>query len=276
MKRSLLALTVVALPLTWMGPAEARAEPAAGESVFVTHDDVELNPDGESWTLVHRSSGNFVASWEKSGGLWESVDEAFAAVESEVTCSGKAAEKILRSYDTYAALQDSGIVEFIDEETWAWAEGKVPASVEECASDSAWTWAETPSERLKDGTTEVRIPLSKIGPGTHELFLLELERTGCGRVDYEDGWVESQCFTPGLKSTTAVVIPEPISASRTALPSAHPGGAGSSDDESVWANPLIWGGLGGLVAGGIGIALLIVRRRRAEGRPGFDRVRQQQ
>lgn len=278
--RRLLLTTAVILTMGLVSvPTLARADPEsaqqaeeemkAAENSFVSSGEVELAPDGESWIVVFRAGGQYIASWERKDGYWEDPDAAFAAVEAASTCRTTLLIQYAKEFDSYDDLLSSDDIVESEGGGWRWADGSdQQQALAKCRTDSDWAWADTPSEDREDGTTAVRVPLTKIGPGTHEIFLLTLNDNSCETHEWPDGsWITLGCSERGQVVTATVDVPQPPQASPTAAPeatddpSAMPSDGDGADTGGVQPAWIVGGGIAVLALAGLGYAVARSRRR---------------
>jgi hypothetical protein len=143
-------------------------------------------------------SGEYLASWERNAGVWESPEQAVALGLTPVaTCRQQVVSSFLNRYPTQAELYTH--FTFNDDGSW-----KSPELLKEiqdkCISGAQWTDAQTLGSVDKDGNWVVDIPLYKMPPGQHLVFIMGVDYSGtsgdpsCSRT-FEDGsWIGYDCI----------------------------------------------------------------------------------
>ncbi len=183
--------------------------------------EVHGSGDDAYWSIRIRSSGGYVATWERDEGVWNSPQEALKQINEGLACSYAVTERLLDSVsstDEYSRLpqviryenDDGGFSVALAEDSAEYAEKK------KCTEGRSWDWSATPSEETDEaGVGEVRVPVSVVGPGVHRMFLQQVEDGDLVKHEYADGsWIS---YTPtrvavGDPVWVTVAIPEPLSA----------------------------------------------------------------
>lgn len=183
----------IGIPLSVSAPALAEE----GSWVFITPNGavvpIQTAEDGtQFWDLQIQGTGNFISSWERKSGYWSSAATATEAANSRQRCFIAAKEAYVNRFDSYEAFiqaptsrrEDKGDDTF----TW-WIEGdaEIDAAFAACKDESEWssdqvTW----SKDEATGIWTVRIPVSLYGPGTHNLFIQNLNTP-------DDKYFDPQC-----------------------------------------------------------------------------------
>lgn len=244
-----------ALPV---GPnAHASVPTPTNEGVFVDDDQISLTPDEEFWEMTIRVDSAYIATWERSDGIWESVDEAKAAIRARNDCIVAATLEAMGRFASYREFTASELVEPTEDGTLKWVQGTdVTTSLVTCRAESEWSWVGENHALAEDGQT-VRIPLTQIGPGDHDIFVLLLRDVDCARKVWPDGSsLTLTCLVPSHVDVTTVTVPDPE--------------ADASDDRATTQadeydpQPAFWA-LGGLVALAAIVTTVVIalRRRRS-------------
>ncbi|MGY4856868.1 hypothetical protein [Cryobacterium sp. AP23] len=160
----------------------------------------QAKDDSWFWQVTLDAEAGYIASWERESGLWSSADEAQAALEVSGDCYLSLFNESLAPYGSKAESDQHN--ESTDPESSWSTQAFVDASAA-CTPD--WSSSQVTMSNAESGDIVVNIPLSLIGPGTHQLFTLGLERTysydrlgECPTVGWEDGyweWCEIPVYT---------------------------------------------------------------------------------
>jgi|GEM_PF-6605197 len=250
---------------------------------------LKAGPGGKSfWELTVKGGGAYIASWERSTGVWSTPEEAGAALTGMYDCRNKAVMKFVDQFPTYQAFNaspgvkdEAGKMSFVDPAT--------VKAMEKCLTDSSISSDQVKyvKEKATSGKTPrsvvIQIPAALTGPGTHELFiakyaLLASGNPACPRKtwapgpDSMGGAIGGMC-NPSLQDIKKFTVTIPREASATVL-GGPVAAAGTWFEPSAYSNarPLDVGAtagtVGATVAGlwpaavpalvlGVGLALLL-------------------
>lgn len=145
-------------------PSVTVVSDVAGGPAVLGHDDAL----GWYWQVRLRGVDGYVASWERTRGLWAGPDQARLAITAETHCE----REVIGDYaDRYVSERSFEKAVAWDHATGRITDRKLSADLDACDDAVGWDWSRTPSTRASDGTQTVRIPLSVVGPGRHALFV---------------------------------------------------------------------------------------------------------
>jgi hypothetical protein len=190
---------------------------------------VQLNKDADgaySWRVsIEASKGQmYIASWDRSHGLWASPAEATAALHRLGDCQMSVKKAWVGKWNSYAEVKAHDTAPEPDR----WTTPDIDKGLKACSAASGLG-----SEQIRYSPTDtggsIDIPLDLLGPGPHSLFVLGVEspegvskgQPGCAEVTYADGsWANAGCqFMTSEPVTFAVNVPYPPVAG-TVLPAA--------------------------------------------------------
>jgi hypothetical protein len=185
--------------------------------------DLHQRPDGTfSWRVNLNHQGSFIASWERSAGVWTSVAEAQAALTQTADCQKSVKMTWLEQWTSFADLKAHDESPLPDK----WQSSSIHGAYTECETTSGWSSTQVSMSPAATGIN-IDIPLELIGPGTHNLFVIGLSRpdndmpgqAGCTGKIYDDGsWASAGCsFEMSEPVHFTVTVPFPP-AQGTVLP----------------------------------------------------------
>ncbi|MCG2796948.1 MAG: hypothetical protein L6367_00250 [Cellulomonas sp.] len=170
--------------------------------------------DGQwAFEIRLREAGTYIATWERRTGTWSDPQAAASAAIALDECRDGIDDGFFAQFATEADFAAAPGVQVTDG-TYAIDDAVRTAweqQYDTCTAASEWAWERTPS-RVDGDDTVVTVPLSVLGPGRHDLFVLGLTTTGT--TDYHhwpDGWVGFPTRQTELGETTwfTVYVPEP-------------------------------------------------------------------
>ncbi|NVM97766.1 hypothetical protein [Arthrobacter sp. SDTb3-6] len=234
--------------MAWGGVAPAAAVPGdEGAAVDVVEPGrapvvLKAGPDGKSyWELTVEGGGAYIASWERSSGLWGSAGEAAAALKGMYDCRNNAVLKYASRFATYGAFNRAAGTKHGAGTGLSFTDPATVKAFAACMKDSHISSDQVKSVRAKAGKGKpaaaqvIQIPAALTGPGTHELFiarysLLALGNPMCPRMTWgsspgvEGGTITGRC-NPSLKDLKTFTVTIPREASDTVLggPVVEPG-----------------------------------------------------
>ena len=202
-------------------------------------------PDGKSyWELTVEGEGAYIASWERSSGLWRNSGEAAAALAAMYDCRNKAVLKYADQFASYGAFNEAPGTKYDPETGLTITDPATVKARDACLKDSHISSDQVTSFRDKadkgnkgeSGTLVViQIPTALIGPGTHELFIAKFVFLAAGNPvcpkktwdpgpGIRGGAITSRC-NPILKDPKTFTVTVPRDASATVLggPVVEPG-----------------------------------------------------
>lgn len=171
----------IGIPLSATAPAFAED----GTWTFVTPNGavvpIQTAEDGtQFWDVQIQGSGTYITSWERKTGYWPSNSSAISEANALRTCQIAVKESYVNRFDTYEAFDQAPTSKHQAKDdgslTW-WIEGdsEVEAAFSACKDESEWSTEEvSQSKDDATGITTVRIPVGLFGPGTHNLFIQNL------------------------------------------------------------------------------------------------------
>lgn len=187
--------------MTYMAdPADAAVPPSPVIIEPAPTGVIELHqrPDGTySWQVNLNAHGPFIASWERSSGLWTSVEEAKEGLQKHADCQKSVRNAWLEqwtSFDDVKAHDESPLPN-------RWESSSINGALIECGTSSGWSPEQVTTSSADTGVN-VDIPIDLIGPGTHQLFVIGLAmpdndtlgQAGCAHKLYADGsWAGAGC-----------------------------------------------------------------------------------
>ncbi|MDJ0314696.1 hypothetical protein [Arthrobacter sp. H35-D1] len=233
------------------GAGSAGAVPADGGAQAATVDveepgaaPVALKTDADGnayWELEVKAVGLYIASWQRSSGIWESPEAAQAALVVLFRCRNATYMNYLSQFASYDAFssapgvrrKEDGGTSFTDPAT---VKARDNCLVEADINFEQLTSVEDASNEGKSvGRAVVQIPTALTGPGTHELFiagyeLLDGHAAACPKKswaagpDKRGGIVTLGC-DPTLKDVKKFTLTVPRHVSPTVLrgPVVEPG-----------------------------------------------------
>ena len=187
-------------------------------------------------------SGEYLASWERSSGVWESPEQAVALGLTPVaTCRQKVVSAFLNRYPTQAELYSH--FEFNPDGSWG-SQELLREIQSTCISGAAWTDAQTLGSVDENGNWVVDIPLSKMGPGQHLVFIMGIDYSGtsgdpsCSRTFDDGSWIGYDCIA-SYSAPVYYQVNIPVPSSGSGAGNTLPGplvGVGSFFDQSGFSN----------------------------------------
>jgi hypothetical protein len=265
--RGFFGLVVLVMALATFGGAQA-AHAANGVSI-VSPTSTQLaplaqRPDG-TWvaeiTMSATGSSDYLASWEKRGGVWATPVEAAAAIEDLNKCKQSVVQAYFGKYATRADLYTH--FQFNPDGSWQSAEiDKLLATT--CDATSPWSDVESLGHVDGAGRWVVDVPLSKLPPGSHQVFLMSVSTAGSNTYDacsktWPDGsWTGYDCwaiYSQPVYYTINVPVP---STSNRPLPGIAVA-EGSFFEQSVFSDlePVNWEELPEDIARAAGVAVIL-------------------
>lgn len=202
-------------------------------------------PDGKSyWELTVEGEGAYIASWERSSGLWRNTDDAAAALTAMYDCTNKAVLKYSDQFASYGAFNDAPGTKYDPETRLTITDPATVKARDACLDDSHISSDQVTSFRDKSdkgnkgesGTLVViQIPTVLTGPGTHELFIAKFvflaagnpvcpKKTWASGPGIRGGSITTRC-NPILKDPNTFTVTVPLNTSATVLggPVVEPG-----------------------------------------------------
>jgi hypothetical protein len=132
---------------------------------------------GLFWQVKVTSDTAYIATWERSAGIWHSAEEAKAALTSYAQCASVAKHAYLDRFTSYADFAASPTTQLTPgadtRYQWATSDETTLAAFKLCQKQSEWQWDQTQSSAT--GTPNqamINISAGQMGPGTHDLFVV--------------------------------------------------------------------------------------------------------
>jgi hypothetical protein len=208
---------------------------------------LKTGSDGRSyWELTVKGGGAYIASWERSSGIWATPEDAGAALTGMYDCRSKAVLKYVNQFPTYEAFSNAPGVKYGEGTGMTFTDPATVKTMAACLKDSfiSSDQVDYVKEKATSGKTPgsvvIQIPAALTGPGTHELFiakyaLLASGNPACPRKtwapgpDSMGGAIGGMC-NPGLKDIKKFTVTIPREASATVL-------GGPAAEAGTWFEP---------------------------------------
>jgi hypothetical protein len=228
----------------------APALPAhADDRVLPTPVDLPAGPtplvrtDDGQWAFQIRLAdvtSGYIATWEHRSATWADPDAARAEAEAQYACQAGIDDAFFAQYPSLDAFLTSPEVTVDGDSLFirsapleAWRQ-----RYDQCSAPSAWDWSRTGSRT--DGDVEVvTIPLSVLGPGRHDLFVLGVWKEAVSAThDWPDGWLQytTHRAATGPPVRFTVYVPRPTTRGTGATLRAPAVPPGSWFAQSSWSS----------------------------------------
>jgi hypothetical protein len=156
------------------------ASPAQAETVFEGPEpsltEVKVDSDGiATWDINFTADSAYIATWERTEGVWKSADEASAYVTALAQCQFDARAAYLQKFTTGEEFRTSPTTQITEKGSdyiWNTDDPETVEKFSRCNS-SEWSTDQVTVEFTDEesGAAVAHIPLDLMGPGNHELFL---------------------------------------------------------------------------------------------------------
>lgn len=217
----------IGIPLTATAPAFAEE----GTWTFVTPNGavvpIQTAEDGtQFWDVQIQGSGNFVATWERRQGYWNSTGPGIQAANNKRDCQIQVTENYFRRFSSWEDWNSSPTTGHNpDGTTWSIVgDPESDAAYAACNDASEYTAVQVKMTLNKEtGIYTVQIPVTLLGSGTHNLFIQNLEMPDdrydpslCRVINQaEFGWTgdlaTAGCrYTPGAFERISVNVEYPM------------------------------------------------------------------
>ena len=246
-----LFLGSAALLVAGPAQAEAVAQPVIKEPARSGIVGLNKAADGSySWRVSFEAPKGqmYVASWERSKGLWSSPAEATAALNRLGDCQMSVRKAWVGKWNSFAEVKAHDTAPQQDR----WTTPDIAKGLTACYADSGIGSEQVKSD-FSDTHSSIDIPVELIGPGTHKLFVMGVTQPdqpargqpGCTGVDYADGsWAGAGCqFATSEPVSFTVTVPYPPAAGMV-LPGANVAD-GSAFHSTVFSRLVTAPGFGG-------------------------------
>lgn len=186
----------------------------------------EVVGEGEDayWSVSIRRDSAYIATWERDpkNGVWESPEQALDAINKVEKCVGEVQLAFISQFtthDQFAAHPSSKLEDKPDGSfTWGFTEGSAEEEADlACREDYPWTTEFVTTVEADDpGMAEIQIPLSTLGPGTHKLFFMDVERLPTQRYDFSNGaWAGYVSGYEAVGEVKWITVAVPVPTSET-------------------------------------------------------------
>lgn len=202
---------------------------------------LKTGPGGKAyWELKVVADGSYIASWERSSGLWGTPAEALTSLEGMYACRNKAILAYVSQFAGYRAFLLAPGVKHDPTTGLTFTDPATAKATAACEKDSRIstdqvTLVKDMGAAGKPRPAVIQIPAALTGPGTHELFIAGyslLDRTdpACPRKTWaprpgvQGGIVSGRC-NPSFTTVRKFTVTIPRSTSPTVLggPVVEPG-----------------------------------------------------
>jgi hypothetical protein len=144
--------------------------------------EMQVDVDGaEFWEVPITYDSGYIATWERAEGTWPDAQTAMDAVTANATCRNDSRLAYLNLFTTYEEYSTSPTTQITpdadgDGHTWNTTDPTKLAADAACDAVNEWSTEQTTSTETDDpGHWVIRISADQMGPGTHNLFMVNLE-----------------------------------------------------------------------------------------------------